>query len=84
MAKQYRVVGTTIQHGRKDGSKVEFAPGDIVTGLTTDEMKSLWEAGVLEEVVVADAPKVAKQTETPKVPAEGTQTQTEGGDKDKA
>jgi hypothetical protein len=84
MAKQYKVVGTTLKVG--EGDQVRFVePGEIVTGLTVPQMKELWDAGVLEEA--GEAPAEAKSsagTETVKAPASGSQTPSEGGDEDKA
>lgn len=77
MAKAYKAV-TRIRHGRAtdQGAVVtEFAVGERVTGLSTDEMKSLWNAGALEMVeveVTPPAPVVEEQK-----PAE---EQASGGD----
>jgi hypothetical protein len=73
MAKAFRSV-TDIKGGRngKDGVEYyEFKQGDVVTGLTKEEMKHLWDNGALEEVDVLEVEKPAKETpkETPK-PAE--------------
>jgi hypothetical protein len=59
MAKQY-YAATRIKHGKKVQSKdgdptkdryeeTVFLPGDLVEGLSTDEMRDLWNAGALEE-----------------------------------
>jgi hypothetical protein len=89
MAKQFRVVNTTIKYGKPDGEIVEFAPGDIVTGLSTDQMKELWDAGVLEAVDVVEkksepTPKTSPTPTVDKTPAEGSQTPSTGGDEVKA
>jgi hypothetical protein len=72
MAKQYKAV-TLIRHGvgeeQTDGTVrqtgvVVFEPGDVVTGLPKAAMKELWDAGVLEQVEVADAKdKAAEEKE---------------------
>jgi len=52
--KAWRAV-TRVEWGAKDGTKEIFKPGDIVTGPSNEEMAQLWEAGALEETVVADS-----------------------------
>jgi uncharacterized Zn finger protein len=74
MAKVYKAV-TRIKHGKEGGEVVEFAPGDRVTGLTKEEMKSLWDAGALEQAEVEVTPaKPAEEATTPEEPKapEGT------------
>lgn len=60
MAKAYRALskidhgeGTHPETGRPLGRTFPF--GSLVTGLPTEVMKQLWDAGVLEEVDVPDA-----------------------------
>lgn len=38
---------TNIKHGNEDGSTVEFAAGDEVTGLSGDVIDNLLEAGAI-------------------------------------
>lgn len=49
-----------IKHGTADGSTVMFEPGEVVKGLSTEEMASLWEAGALTETEVNDEPVAGK------------------------
>jgi hypothetical protein len=66
MAKQFRAL-SNIQHGEEggDGSITQyvFPFGSVVEGLDKDTMKSLWDAGVLEEVDTAE-PTVTKTVTT--------------------
>jgi hypothetical protein len=59
MAKAYRAL-SIIRHGVANDEGVEtevkvFPYGSIVSGLDTDTMKNLWDAGVLEELEIPDA-----------------------------
>jgi hypothetical protein len=84
MPKRYRAVNT-IRYGvgeeqadgtvRQTGVKV-FEPGDVVSGLPREEMKQLWEAGVLEQEDVPETNKTATTTEAKPQPAP-TQEETE-------
>ena len=56
MAKQY-YAANRIEHGKEDGEVVVFEPGDQVTGLSKDDMVSLWQAGALTEVDPNARPK---------------------------
>lgn len=47
---------------------VEFEVGETVSGLPKDVMKDLWEAGALEKVEDAPAPKSESKTEEPPPP----------------
>jgi hypothetical protein len=38
---------TVIRHGKDDGSRVEFQPGEDVTGLPKETMQDLLEAGAI-------------------------------------
>jgi hypothetical protein len=65
MAKQYRAL-SNIEHGEEveDGNQITRFPfGSIVEGLDKDTMKTLWDAGVLEEVDTTE-PVVTKTTVT--------------------
>jgi hypothetical protein len=86
MANAYRAL-SNIEHGEektdKDGNVTnvvkKFEYGQLVTGLDKDIMKNLWDAGVLEQVDVPEAPKPeSKQTEpsggAPAAPAAGSST----------
>jgi hypothetical protein len=53
MAKGWKAT-TRIEHGREDGTRIIFEPGDLVTDLKKDDMAKLWEAGALEETNVPD------------------------------
>jgi hypothetical protein len=64
MAKGYKAV-TKIIHGQDEkdengasipgtARQIVFEPGDLVKGLSTEDMKKLWDAGALEESNVAD------------------------------
>jgi hypothetical protein len=75
--KAYRAL-SRIEHGVADdqGNQVDekvFPYGSIVSGLSKETMKSLWDAGVLEQV---DVPDTQDNTSTP---AAGSDTPTEGG-----
>lgn len=85
MAKKYRAL-SNIEHGEEveDGNQItRFPHGSIVEGLDKDTMKSLWDAGVLEEVEDVPAPTVTKSvTQTPSGNATGNtppSTSTSGG-----
>lgn len=84
MAKLYRVVNTTLRVGSVvDGENkvVEVPPGTIVRGLTKEQMRELWEAGVLEEVAAAPVEEpVTKAEALTKPDAEGSVA---GGDEGK-
>jgi len=73
MAKAYKAI-TRIQGGRMNKNQepetFEFQPGDVVTGLTKDEMKQLWEAGALDQVDVVEVEKVSEPAPTPVKAAE--------------
>jgi hypothetical protein len=62
MAKVFKAVNTTIRAGMEDGSVKVFEAGEIVTGLTSEMMRELWDAGVLEQVDVVTAPPSAPET----------------------
>jgi len=49
MAKKYKAI-TRIVVGGSNGDRREIEPGDVVTGLSKDQMVELWNAGVLTEV----------------------------------
>jgi len=55
MAQKAWAATTRIEYGDPEGLKRVFMPGDIVTGPSKEEMAQLWEAGALEETVVADS-----------------------------
>jgi hypothetical protein len=60
MAKAYVAV-SKIDGGRVNGDgnveKYLFEPGEVVKGLTKDEMKNLWDAGAIREVDVVEVEK---------------------------
>jgi hypothetical protein len=82
---------TNIQYGQPGGELTVFEPGDIVEGLTKEQMAQLWEAGALEATVVADskdvepaeekveAPQVAPPAPKPAATAASTEKSPEGG-----
>lgn len=77
MAKGYRAT-SEIQFGKDDGELVVFKPGDVVEGLTKEQMSDLWEAGVLEETSV-DEPKAPSSTPASSQSPANTGTGTGGG-----
>lgn len=72
MARQYRAVSTSIKAGLADGSVKVFEPGEVVTGLTSEMMRELWDAGVLEQVDVVVPPTPAPASVTEKSAEEKT------------
>lgn len=68
MARAYKAT-TPIKHGKGDGSIVDFGVGDVVEGLSKEEMAALWDAGALEATEVAAA-----------VSGDASTGSTEGGD----
>jgi hypothetical protein len=54
MAKAWKAA-TRIEYGAPDGELHVFEPGAIVTINDQKQMAQLWEAGALEETVVADS-----------------------------
>lgn len=66
MAKAYKAV-TIIDGGRQgkggsgDVEKYYFEPGDVVKGLTKEEMRHLWDQGALEAVDVVEVERESKE-----------------------
>lgn len=89
MARQFKAVNTTIRAGMEDGTVKIFEPGEVVTGLTSEMMRELWDAGVLEQAdtVVPPAPApvaVPEKSDELKNPAGDGPENPEGGDEAKA
>lgn len=67
---------TRIKYGQPNGEVKTFEVGEVVTGLSKEEMAQLWESSALEETVVESG---GQEPETPVSAPDASTGAAEGG-----